>query len=511
MGPAEEVKLLRKFDLDENKRLDANERQAARKFLAEEKAAGRGPRRRGPRGLGPDPGEGPVTELMPGPKLAPAQVKSYPDAPLYEPTVLRTLFLEFEDKDWEQELSDFYHSDVEVPAKLVVDGKTYRDVGVHFRGASSFFTVQEGRKRSLNLSLDFVHEEQQLGGYRTLNLLNSHADPSFLRTMLYFEVARDYLPAPKANYVRLVINGESWGVYVNVQQFNKDFVRDNYQTTQGARWKVPGSPRARSGLEYLGENPADYKRHYQIKSKDTPDSWNALIKLTEILCTTEPARLERALEPLLDIDGVLRFLALENVFINNDGYWIRMSDYGLYRDTAGRFHLVPQDSNETFRAPERPGGPGGPGGAGGPGAGGPGGRGGPRVNGVELDPLFGADDSAKPLLSKLLAVPSLRARYLGYVRHMAEQWLDWAKLEKLARRYQALIESDVKSDVHKLSPFDAFSRAISEEKQEQERGPRGGRRAMSLKAFVEERRAFLLNHPEVQKAPLPEKAVKREK
>jgi hypothetical protein len=34
---------------------------------------------------------------------------------------------------------------------------------------------------------------------------------------------------------------------------------------------------------------------------------------------------------------------------------------------------------------------------------------------------------------------------------------------------------------------------------------------MSLKAFVEERRAFLLNHPEVQKAPLPEKAVKREK
>ena len=34
--------------------------------------------------------------------------------------VLRTLFLEFESADWEKELADFYHTDVEVPAKLTV-------------------------------------------------------------------------------------------------------------------------------------------------------------------------------------------------------------------------------------------------------------------------------------------------------------------------------------------------------------------------------------------------------
>ena len=32
------------------------------------------------------------------------------------------------------------------------------------------------------------------------------------------------VPAPKANFVRLVINGENWGIYANVQQFNKDFL-----------------------------------------------------------------------------------------------------------------------------------------------------------------------------------------------------------------------------------------------------------------------------------------------
>ena len=87
---------------------------------------------------------------------------------------------------------------------------------------------------------------------------------------------------------------------------------------------------------------------------------------------------------MLDIDGALKFLALDNALINNDGYWIRTSDYDIYEDANGRFHLIPQDQNETFsrvrarlwRGPgwtRRPGGAvGGPGFGGGPG--GPDGR-----------------------------------------------------------------------------------------------------------------------------------------
>ena len=32
-----------------------------------------------------------------------------------------------------------------------------------------------------------------------------------------------------------------------------------------------------------------------------------------------------------------------------------------------------------------------------------------------------------------LAVPALRTRYLGYVRDMAEKWLDWRTLEPVVR------------------------------------------------------------------------------
>ncbi len=471
--------LVKQFDKDGDGRLSTAERKAAREFLAVQKAEGRGPRRMGPRGRDAN-----QTPPAPGRKLLPADVKSFPDALLYDPNVLRTLFLDFENPDWEKELSDFYHTDVDVPAKLTVDGKVYPDVGVHFRGASSFFTVGEGRKRSLNLSLDFANLDQRLGGYRTLNLLNSHTDPTFLRSVLYYQIARDYIPAPKANFVRVVINGESWGVYVSAQQFNKDFVLDWFGASKGARWKVPGSPRASGGLAFLGEDLAQYRRHYEIKTKDNVKSWAHFIHLCRVL-NEEPAdKLEAALMPLLDIDGALKFLALDIALINDDGYWIRSSDYGIYEDQNSRFHIIPQDANETFRTPESPGMGGGAG-----------------VKGVELDPLTGVDDPEKPLLSKLLAVPALRIRYLRYVRAIAEKSLDWAALGPVALRYQSLIAEDVKADTRKLDSFEAFTKGLTEDTEEQ--GFRGPQRVIGIKNFVEQRRAYLLNHPEVKKVGAP--------
>jgi hypothetical protein len=348
---------------------------------------------------------------------------------------------------------------------------------VHYRGASSFFsTVGTGRKVSMNIAVDFADEDQNLLGYRTLNLLNSHRDPTFVRTVLYYQVARAYLPAPKANFVRVVINGESWGPYVNAQQFNKEFIKENFGSTKGARWKVPGSPGAKAGLEYLGDDPAAYKKLYEIKTKDDAKSWAGLIKLCRILNQTPKEKLEQELSPILNIDGTLRFLALENVLINSDGYWIRRSDYNIYQDEKGKFHIIPHDANETFSAPEGPGANSG-------------------TRGVELDPMYGADDKSRPLISKLLEVPTLKERYLGYVRHLAENWLDWKKIAPIAEQYQSLIAADIKTDTHKLESEEAFENGITED---------AGRR-MSLKTFVEKRRAYLLAVPDVKNAKLPAK------
>jgi spore coat protein CotH len=573
MGGAER-KIAKQFDKNGDGWLNLDERKAARELLAKQPQrgrggpGGRGPGGRGPGGVGPGGGEEAGKQ---GPKVSPDEAKTFSDeVSLYDPTVLRTLFLEFENPDWEAELEEFHNTDVEVPATLTVDGKKYPNVGVHFRGMSSYGGVRRGSKRSMNLSLDTADAKQRLLGYKTLNLLNAHEDPTFLHTVLYSHIARQYIPAPKANFVKVVINGESWGIYTNAQQFDKIFAAENYFKSNGTRWRVRGSPGGDGGLSYVGDNVEEYKRRYEIKSGDKAEAWEALIKLCRTLKETPIDQLEEALKPMLDIDEALWFLALDNTLINCDGYWIRASDYCIYLDEAGKFHIVPHDMNETFQAAMGPGMGGGPGGFGGRrggpegrglqdgrdgpqgrgaegrgrGAGrdpegrdedapegrgregrGPEGRDGPEARGPEgrgpegrggrgpggggaaggftLDPLVGMNEARKPLRSRLLAVPSLREKYLQHVRTIAQDWLDWEKLSTVVDQYQALIEKELEQDTRKLSSFAAFQQAISsDEAPSAEAGPgrgRGGSR--NLKSFAEERRKYLLDHPEIKKLP----------
>lgn len=484
----QERKILKQFDTNRDKRLDATERKAAREWLATQPATGFGRR-------GGAFGAGAANPATPGRKMSPADVKSFPNAPVYDSTTLRTVFLQFENSDWETELAAFNNTDVDVPAVVTIDGKTYKDVGVHFRGMSSYFMVPEGRKRSLNLSFDFADDKQVFGGYKTLNLLNVNGDPSFLRPVLYTEISSHYLPTPKMNYMRVVINGENWGVYINTQQFNKDFTRDYFNSTKGARWKVPGSPGGQAGFNYLGDDPAAYKNTYQITSKDDPKAWADLIKVFRVMNDTPPDKLEAALAPIFDVDGAVEFLAVEIALVNSDGFWTRASDYSLYEDEKGVVHILPHDVNEGLGAEEgppgggrrggRPGGPPPDMGGGfpfppppGAGPGGFGGRGfgrGPMGGGTDLDPIVGLDDQSKPLRSKLLAVPALRAKYLAHVRDIADKWLDWNRLGPLASKYHTLIAEDVHIDTRKLYTNEGFDAGLD-----------------SLKKFADERRAYLL-------------------
>ena len=681
----EPVKVLVQFDEDRNGWLNATERKAALVHLETQSDAGaagggRGPGGPGGRGRGGPGSGGEQGESEPGLQVAPADVASLPDAPLYDPFSLRTLFLEFDNDDWEKQLEAFRYTDVDVPANLEVDGQTMRHVGIRFRGNTSYSTIASGRKRPLNITLDLVHPKQKIGGYSTMNLLNANGDATMLRSVLYYEIAREYIPAFKANFMRVVINGESWGVYANVQQFDSNFTKDFFGTPKGVRWKVPGSPAGQGGLAYLGDEIEPYREIFELKSKEDPKSWVGLMLLSQTLNETPTELLASALAPILDVDGVLKFLALDNVLVNNDGFWVRASDYSIYQDSYGKFHVMPYDANETFsvgrggggppgggapggarggrgqtgrgragaggfspgtfvapaliaeadgnedgeaerdefltladawfldagvdqtatldrdqfvagltklvdRQPESsgppapggragfspiafiggdlftsvdadedgqvahadlenrlgawftewggellgalstrqmteginatligireqnggataqagprrgrgntgganaPGGFRGRGGAGGGPGGAPGGR--PSGGGIDLDPLVLENDESRPLASKLLAVPELRARYLSYVRDIAENWLDWEKNAPRILRYQALIEEDIKADTRKLHLTEEFYDGVD------------GSDENSLRAFFERRRAFLLEHEEVKTA-----------
>jgi spore coat protein CotH len=222
------------------------------------------------------------------------------------------------------------------------------------------------------------------------------------------------------------------------------------------------------------------------------------------------------------VKETIRFLAIDNALLDSDGYYSRGSDYYIYLDPEGVFHLVHYDNNETFGG-GRGGGPGGPGGpppnfgpdgpppgfergggrergarggqdarrgerrgrGRGPGRGGPG-RGG-QGGGMTQAPLAFADDpGTRPVIARILAVPAWRAEYLETLREIAEVQLAWNTLGPRVDAYRELIEADVVRDPF-LGDRTAFLRSLYGDDQ-------------SLKSLASERRRFLLGHADLKPA-----------
>jgi spore coat protein CotH len=291
-----------------------------------------------------------------------------------------------------------------------------------------------------------------------------------LHSVLYLDMAAKYIPAPKANFVRVVINGESWGVYVNQQPFNKDFLKEAYGSDKGTRIKSSNRSRG-GGLSYRGDSPDDYRGWYEMKGADRDESWEPLIEVTRVLNETPAESLAEALEPIFNVDGALRYLALDIVVMSGDGYWLHGSDFNLYVDEDGVLHILHHDTNEAFSA-----------------------QGGGRQGGTpnaEADPFANTDDPNKAMRHKLLAVPEYRKKYLEYIRDIARDSLDWDKIGPKIEDYRTLIGAQVEADTRKLYSLEQFTSSTYGDGEDNPP-------ANTLKGFIQQRREFLLNHPDIR-------------
>ena len=458
-GPRPPEKLVDQFDKDKDGKLTGPEREAALQMRG-----------------GDTPSLMPEENLRDGVQSdVQVSLTAAPEGspPLYDAHTFRTIYLRFHHDDWYEQMNAFYRTDIEVPAELIVDGEVYPEVGVHFRGTSSYFTVGS-EKKSFNIAVDYGKDGQRLYGYKTLNLLNGHVDATFLREVLYNQISRDYIPAMKTNLVKLVVNGENWGVYINLQQYNKDFLAEWFGTKGGIRWKV--GPGRGGALNYTGDDPATYQETYQLKTSNIENPWEGLIALCKMLdATTSDAELMEKLPSLLNIDQVLWQLAVSNVFMDDDGYIHKGGDYAIYQDVNGRFHLIPHDNNESLRF--------GRSGRGGPGGGGPGGWSWGDLTDGMVSVVAHEDNAARPLIKRLLSNPEWRARYLAHVRTVMDEWLDWEVLEPIIKEYQTLIDTEVQQDDKKLYGYQDFASSAPAD----------------LERFVNARRENLRNHPELNK------------
>ena len=218
-------------------------------------------------------------------------------------------------------IADFYRTDVEVPAKLTVDGKTYAEVGVHFRGASSFHSQCWPQAFAQSRWLTNQDAALQLPHAQPAELPRTR--PSCARP--YYHVARQYLAAP-------VITSASSstaraGASMSTPSGSARF-QEWFGSTKARFWKAPAA-RAATPTGLSRRRSGDYKR-LRNQNQGRQAVVGALLKLCRTLNETPADKLE-ATAARCSISTALKFLALENVLINADGYWIRTSDYNSRR------------------------------------------------------------------------------------------------------------------------------------------------------------------------------------
>lgn len=350
---------------------------------------------------------------------------------LWDMTQVRDFYFTFAQPTWWQDLQNSQSTGLDIPATLVVDGITYPSVGIRMRSSSS--SMVAGNKKPFNLTMDAFVQNQAIYGFSTLNLNNGAVDPTLTRETISYRVMRDFIPSPRTAYFRLHLNGTYWGLYILVEQPNKDFVRTWFSSDEGDRYKGdrPGAAAVgTSRLNWLGSTPGLYFNSYEAKTPTHPNVWTDLVNLIDKLNNTPTANFKTVIEQVLNVDRALWYMALMNMLVNSDDYMGAGHNYYMYFDpTDGRMNMIPWDLNESF------------------------GVHGPATNPWNYPILQNATSSSYPLVQKLLAVPEWRELYFAHYRTAKNRWMDWTNvLQPLNAQYQSLILPHVQTDPNLLYP-----------------------------------------------------------
>ncbi len=391
---------------------------------------------------------------------------------LYEVGVLRDFHIEFDQSDWRDQLRANFGTGTNILGDLIVDGVRYSDVGVRYKGQTSY-EFANALKKPFAIDVDHTDPDLRVMGFKSLNLHNGYRDPSFMREVLYSNASREYLPSPRVSFIRLFVNGAYYGIYNNSQQENRDLLEEWFDDPDGDRWRAgTGEIRAVGGridfggsLRWEGANPEDYGGGYELKndSSDEMVAWTSLIVGLDVLNNTPEEDLPDLIDGVFAVDRWLWLFIVENVFADEDGYLFKAGDYLLFRDAdTGRFHPIQHDGNECFAGSR-----------------------------VTRSPFDGENlPLARPLTTKLYAMPRVRQRFLAHLRTFLERTFTIENLGAKIDGYAAMIREHVAADTINNSSLAQFDVDTS-----------GG--SASLKEFVRDRRAFLLAHAEVD-VPSPQ-------
>lgn len=162
------------------------------------------------------------------------------ESALFDTSEIISINIVMDEDDWNEMLDnataeEYYRCDV------VVNGETFYGVGIRPKGNTSLTTIAADSttdRYSFKLEFDHYVDGQNCFGLDKLVLNNNYADATNMKEALVYDMYQ-YLDADASlyNYAQISVNGEYWGVYLALEAVEDSFMLRNYDAQDGELYK----------------------------------------------------------------------------------------------------------------------------------------------------------------------------------------------------------------------------------------------------------------------------------
>jgi spore coat protein H len=250
-----------------------------------------------------------------------------------------------------------------VPAQVTFDGETFDNVGFRLKGNAALLgSWRQGREKlPFRLNLDRLEDrfpeirDQTFFGFPNLTFNNGGQDTSYLRnkivTDLFLEAG---VPAAQTAFMRVFLDRGAGpiylGLYTMIEIPDRPMLDGFFGSDDGNLYKPVGT-----GARWTVFDRESFSKRTNEEDGDWTDIAAAIAALNAP--RDDAARWRSGLEARFNVDGFLRWLALNTIVGNGDAYGGLAHNYYLYGSPRHRDRLfwIPWDHDLALRA----GGPGG--------------------------------------------------------------------------------------------------------------------------------------------------------
>jgi PKD repeat protein len=225
---------------------------------------------------------------------------------------------------------------------ISIDGTIIDNIGIRLKGYSSYWSSTY-IKKSIKVDLNGFVDTLNYFGIEKFNLNNGVGDPSFQRDVVCYGLMRKAgVAAPRTAYAKVYLNDIYWGLYLIVEQVDKNFLEDHFASGNGDLYKNMGW----SNLEYISDNFADYSNSIELKTNVDESQGKDYIDFVKAINQTNGDKFYEAIQKNFYVDYYLKVLAIDIMTKNWDSYIQHGRNFYLYHEPVSNlFYWIPWDYN----------------------------------------------------------------------------------------------------------------------------------------------------------------------